>query len=85
MRCSWAQGIFGVLFAVVGLDAAAQTATPAAGVPLDLATRRAAIVSDLRYELALSVPDRTQDPVSGTVEMRFQLADASAPLVLDFD
>ena len=85
MRIQWRNGLSGALFAVAGLNASAQTATPAAGVPLDLATRRAAIVNDLRYELALSVPDRTGEPVSGTVEIRFQLTDASAPLVVDFD
>lgn len=77
--------MFGALFALAGVNASAQTATPAAGVPLDLATRRAAIVNDLRYELALSLPDRASEPVSGTVEIRFQLADASAPLVVDFE
>ena len=38
----------------------AQTMTPAAGVPLDVATRRAAIVSNLRYELSLSIPGRAR-------------------------
>ena len=56
--------MFGALFALAGVNASAQTATPAAGVPLDLAARRAAIVNDLRYELALSVPDRASEPVS---------------------
>ena len=77
--------MFAALFAFAGVNASAQTATPAAGVALDLAARRAAIVSGLRYELVLSVPDRTSEPVAGTVEIRFQLADASAPLVVDFD
>lgn len=85
MRRRHAHLAFLAFFAAVGLDASAQTATPAPGIPLDLATRRAALVSDLRYDLALALPDGTQAPVSGTVEMRFQLADASAPLVVDFD
>ena len=34
--------------------------TPDAGVPLDVATRRAAIVSNLRYELSLSIPGRAR-------------------------
>ena len=33
-----------------------QTATPDAGVPLEVATRRAAAISNLRYELSLSIP-----------------------------
>jgi len=62
----------------------AQTATPAPGIPLDVATRRAAIVKDLRYELALTVPREQKAPITGTMTARFALADASQPLVLDF-
>ena len=46
MRIQWRNGFFGALFALAGFNSSAQTATPAAGVPLDLATRRAAIVND---------------------------------------
>jgi aminopeptidase N len=63
----------------------AQTAAPAAGVPIDVATRRAAIVSDLKYELSLVIPDGQHQPIAGTTTIRFALKDASAPLVLDFD
>jgi aminopeptidase N len=63
----------------------AQTASPGAGVPLELATRRATLISDLRYELALSIPDAVTTPIIGSVVLRFQLADASQPLVIDFD
>jgi aminopeptidase N len=62
----------------------AQTATPAPGIPLDIATRRAAIVKDLRYELALNVPREQKAPISGTMTARFALGDASLPLVIDF-
>jgi aminopeptidase N len=62
----------------------AQTATPAPGIPLDVATRRAAIVKDLRYELALVIPREPKAPITGTMTARFALADASQPLVLDF-
>jgi aminopeptidase N len=65
--------------------ASAQTASPGSGVPFELASRRAAIVSELRYELALSIPDAVSAPIIGSVVLRFQLADASQPLVLDFD
>ena len=74
-----------LLTMAVPIMAAAQTATPAPGVPLDLATRRAAIVSDLRYDLALSIPDELSQPLTGTTTIRFSLTDASAPLVLDFE
>ena len=77
------------LLAVAGLalatTAMAQTLTPAAGVPLDVATRRAAAVSNLRYDLSLSIPEALASPLTGEMTIRFDLKDASAPLVLDFD
>lgn len=65
--------------------AAAQTASPGTGVPLDLATRRAANISALRYELALSIPESLSSPLTGAITVRFELKDASSPLVLDFE
>lgn len=62
----------------------AQTATPGPGIPLTVATRRAAIIKDLRYELALTVPRDQKQPLTGTMTARFQLSDASQPLVFDF-
>ncbi len=59
--------------------------TPDSGVPLDVATRRAAIVSGLRYDLSLSIPEALASPLTGTMTIRFDLKDASAPLVLDFE
>ena len=72
--------------AMIGAAApvSAQTATPAPGIPLDVATRRAAIVKDLRYELALVIPREQKAAITGTMTARFALADASLPLVLDF-
>ena len=63
----------------------AQTLTPAPGVPLDVATRRAAIVSALQYDLSLSIPDAVSTPLTGSMTIRFDLKDASSPLVLDFE
>ena len=77
-------GSLGVVIALAS-PASAQTLTPGPGVPLDLATRRAALVSDLRYELALTIPDAFTAPIAGSITIRFALADASLPLVLDFD
>src|SRR5688572_16861856 len=65
--------------------ASAQTMTPAAGVPLDVATRRATTVANVRYELSLSIPETLGSPLTGTTTIRFDLKDASAPLVLDFE
>lgn len=77
-----------VLLAALGActsPAAAQTATPAAGVPLDVATRRAAVIADLRYDLSLVVPKALSDPVTGTTTISFDLKDNTEPLVLDFE
>ena len=62
-----------------------QTATPDAGVPLEVATRRAAIVSNLRYDLSLSIPEALASPLTGSTTIRFDLKEASAPLVIDFE
>jgi aminopeptidase N len=59
--------------------------TPDAGVPLDVATARAANISSLRYELKLAIPDALASPLTGIETIRFELKDASAPLVIDFD
>jgi aminopeptidase N len=62
----------------------AQTASPAAGVALDVAERRAAIIGNLRYALSLSIPERANEPLTGTSTIRFSLSDTAAPLVIDF-
>jgi aminopeptidase N len=71
--------------ALAATSAAAQTMTPASGVPLEIATRRAAIVSALRYDLSLSIPETLASPLTGSMTIRFELKDPSAPLVLDFE
>jgi aminopeptidase N len=63
----------------------AQTLTPASGVPLEVATRRAAAIGKLRYELSLSIPDAIASPLTGSTTIRFDLLDAAAPLVIDFE
>lgn len=65
--------------------ASAQTATPSSGVSRDLAGARAKVVSDIRYDLTLSVPATKDQPIKGRTVLRFWLADASRPLVLDFE
>ncbi len=82
----WVRQIVAALAIASGGAAAAvaQTATPGPGIPLDLATRRAALITDLRYELALAVPREQTAPLSGWLIARFVLRDASAPLVIDF-
>jgi aminopeptidase N len=76
--------VMAVLLAQVSL-AAAQTASPAAGVPLEIATARAANVSGLRYELSVSIPEDLAAPITGSNTIRFSLKSADAPLVIDFE
>ncbi|MDP2054929.1 MAG: aminopeptidase, partial [Acidobacteriota bacterium] len=78
---------FGCLALILSfpLLAAAQTASPGSGVPLEIATARAANISDLRYELVLSIPEDLAAPLTGTNTLRFSLKDASTPLVIDFE
>jgi aminopeptidase N len=71
-------------FLVALLMLSTQTAQPAAGIPLDVADRRAAIIRDLRYEIDLTVPKTVSEPVTGHTIFRFNLSDASKPLVIDF-
>ena len=65
--------------------ASAQTATPAPGVAHDLARARAQLLSNVRYELSLSLPAAKDQPIDGNMVLRFVLADRTRPLVLDFE
>ena len=64
--------------------ALAQTATPGAGIPLDVAEARAARISNLRYSLDLRVPKAATAPVTGGNTITFDLTTAADPLVIDF-
>lgn len=54
------------------------------GVSLQLAQHRAKITSDLNYQLRLDIPGNKDEAIDGSVSISFVLADASAPLQLDF-
>jgi aminopeptidase N len=74
---------------VVTCMAAMQTPKPVAppappGVPLPLAEERARRITNLRYQLHFSIPADAAAPVRGHAVLRFTLADASRPLILDF-
>lgn len=64
---------------------AGDPSSPSPGVSLELAAQRAARIANLRYELALSIPDLRSEPVTGTNSLHFTLADPRNPLVIDFD
>ncbi|MFN8061330.1 MAG: M1 family aminopeptidase [Vicinamibacterales bacterium] len=74
-----------LLLTLAGASTASpQTPTPGPGIPLALAERRAQVVKDVRYALSLTIPRDQRAPVAGTMTARFELSDASQPLVLDF-
>jgi len=73
------------LGSALAISASAQTMTPDSGVPLDVATARAANISDLTYDLALSIPESVSAPLTGTTTIRATLKDARSPLVIDFE
>jgi len=60
------------------------TLDPDNGVSESLARDRAARISDVRYDLAFTIPAAKKDPVSAREVVRFAVTDASAPLILDF-
>jgi aminopeptidase N len=57
---------------------------PEFGLAKSLAESRARSISDLRYELRLDVPRERTAPVTGRATIRFTLAGAHDPVVLDF-
>jgi aminopeptidase N len=58
---------------------------PAAGVPLELATQRAATIRDLQYDLWFTIPASVSEPILGREAIHFTVPDASLPVVLDFE
>src|SRR5689334_19458398 len=56
---------------------------PEAGVPLAMASDRAARVTNLKYSVALKIPASKSEPVHGQLTTTFTLSDTS-PLALDF-
>jgi aminopeptidase N len=73
------------VFLVCAAAAWAQTSSPSVGVPLDVATSRAAVIFDLRYHLTLNVPKALSEPITGTNRITFDLRSNTQPLVIDFE
>jgi aminopeptidase N len=59
-------------------------APPGPGISLALAEDRARRISDLQYDLSLSIPASSSQQVTGRVQVRFRLSDASTDLAVDF-
>ena len=57
---------------------------PDPGIAIDLASDRAARISQLEYFLTVDVPETRTQPVRARVVARFELSDTSRPLALDF-
>ncbi|UCG88416.1 MAG: peptidase M1, partial [Gemmatimonadota bacterium] len=55
------------------------------GVSWTLASERAHILSEVRYEIQLTIPDSIDQRIAGQVTIRLRLNDADRPLVLDFE
>ncbi len=66
------------------LAGACKSAPPAPGVALELARARSAAITELGYNLHLTIPEARAEWVTGTVAISFVLGDAGGPLVLDF-
>jgi aminopeptidase N len=70
------------LLAIVSCDSGRLDTSP--GVSWDLAQHRAATISDIRYGLTLSIPEATDERITGVESITLNLADTTLPLVLDF-
>ena len=57
---------------------------PDLGISEELSRERAARVSSLRYDLAFTIPAARSQPIGGRALIRFSLASAGEPLVLDY-
>jgi aminopeptidase N len=71
------------LLLVMALSGAIAGESPGPGISEALARERAAVISDLRYDLTFTIPDDRSEPVRGHAIVRFVLA-APHRVVLDF-
>ena len=55
-----------------------------AGISRALAQDRSARIENLHYSLSLDIPATRAAAITGTIEARFDLRDASRPLAFDF-
>src|SRR4051794_29181984 len=62
----------------------ADVITPGDGVPLALAQDRSRRITNVHYDLRFSIPADSTAAIRGRAAVRFDLADRSRPLALDF-
>src|SRR6266550_8438916 len=77
---------FAVLMAALFVMAPAQVKPdPDLGISETLARERAARISNLRYDLAFTIPAARAKPVTGRALIRFSLSSAIDPVILDYE
>ncbi len=69
---------------VMQIKSRREPAPPEAGIPQTLAEDRAHRVSDLRYDVMLSIPERRDQPIPGKLTATFTLREAGESLAFDF-
>lgn len=62
----------------------AQQSIPEKGISFRLAAQRASTISDVNYSLSFSIPENITDPISAQLVLKFNLHNATTPLILDF-
>ena len=73
-----------VVPAVILLTSRREPPAPEPGIPLTLAEERARRVSDLSYDLMLTIPSAREEAIAGRMVTSFTLSDDARPLAFDF-
>jgi aminopeptidase N len=82
---AWSLLFFRTLLLAASAQSGGPPLDPDPGISQALAQERASRVSDVRYDLALTVPLDSKARITGREVVTFTLRDAGAPLSLDFD
>src|SRR3954452_405598 len=77
-------GMFLAAAAAVALVTLQMKIDPGIGISEALAHERSARITNLRYDLAFTIPAEKTKPVGGRALIRFTLADSEQPVVLDY-
>jgi len=78
--------VFSVLLAGGSMtgQAPSPTSDPDPGISEALAHERAAVISNLRYDLSFTIPPARASAIAGRETIAFTLGNNSAPLTIDF-